>query len=222
MKDRQLVYQAREAVYTLFQRLYHNAPDAEFLDWLVTEHPFSEFPITLDDEADAALQQVRSAIQSTSLDKLQSDFRQLYIGPGRMSVPPWESVYRNEDHILFDKHTLQVREAYTRHGMEFVNKNKTPEDYIAIELEFMNVLTKRLLKALEAGDEEVEQVLLNEQEAFLNQHLLIWIPRFAALTQKRAQTEFYAGLAGVLNGFLAWEKRIVSKLQASLVKDMEQ
>jgi len=143
----------------------------------------------------------------------------LFWGPGRMEAPPWESVYRNDERRLFDTHTLEVRETYARHGMEFVQKNKTPEDHIAIELEFMRILTERLLKALDLGDETAERILLQEQLAFLNDHLRVWIPTFVELIQKHTKTGFYGGLAGVLAAFLDWDAQALEQLLATLPQE---
>jgi putative dimethyl sulfoxide reductase chaperone len=212
MNERELVYQSRQAVYGLLQRLYEEAPDSALHNWLIAERPFAEFPIALNDEAGAALTQVDQSSQKNTFEELRQDYIQLYIGPGRMEVPPWESVYRNDERRLFDSHTLQVRETYARHGMEFVRKNKTPEDHIAIELEFMQIITERLLKALSMGDEKAERILLEEQLAFLKKHMLIWTPLFIDLTQKHAQTSFYKGLAEILGGFLKWEVDMLEQL----------
>ncbi len=212
MNERELIYQARQAVYALLRRLFDKAPDPELHAWLLSERPFSEFPIALPDGAGDLLPQVDQASQQATLEELRQDFLQLYFGPGRMEVPPWESVYRNDERRLFDTHTLQVRETYARHGMEFVEKNKTPEDHIAIELEFMRILTERLLKALALGDENAEHILLEEQLTFLQKHLRVWMPYFIDLTQKHAQTAFYHGLAGVLGGFLDWEVNTLDQL----------
>lgn len=221
MDDQTLLYQARHAVYGLLQRLYQDPPDETLLAWLAAERPFQEFPVALDEEATLALQEVDQASQAASAETLRQDFRRLFVGPGPMLAPPWESVYRNEEHRLFDQHTLQVRQTYARHGMEFVRKNETPEDIIAIELEFMKVLTERLLRAVEAGDGRAERILLAEQHRFLKEHLLVWVPRFVALTRKHAETAFYRGLAGVLLGFLQWEEQTLRQLLELLPQDTE-
>lgn len=218
MDDRLLVCQARYNVYALLQRLYQSPPDRDLLDWLIAERPFREFPFELEGAA-AALDQLDRGAREQSLDDLRRDFNRLFIGPGAMLAPPWESVYRNEDHLLFDQHTLQVREFYARHGMEFVKLNQVPEDSIAIELEFMKVLTERLLRALETADSTAERLLLQEQQQFLQQHLLVWSPKFITLTQKGAETAFYHGLAGVLGGFLSWEDQTL-KLLLEHVEDI--
>jgi putative dimethyl sulfoxide reductase chaperone len=220
MNERQLLYQARQAVYVLLQRLYVEAPDQNLFDWLALERPFCDFPVVLESEVDIARQQVDDACQNTSLNDLKVDFIQLYLAYGGMKVAPWESVYRNEERTLFDLHTLLVRETYARHGMEFIHKNKTPEDHIAIELEFMKVLTERLLVAVNRQDIEAEQILLREQAEFLKDHMLIWVPEFASLSQTHARTSFYRGLATVLHGFLCWEQQTVEEL-LNVVEDLQ-
>jgi TorA maturation chaperone TorD len=216
MDERYLVYQARQAVYALLQRLYQNPLDAELMAWLTAERPFADFPVILDENSMAALEQMEQALQVTSLDALKEDFRQLFVGPGRMSAPAWESVYRNEERALFDIHTLQVRETYARHGIEFIHKNRTPEDSIAIELEFMKILAERLLQAVESQDAKGERILLDEQHAFLKQHLLVWTPQFTKRIQENAATPFYAGLGSVLRAFLVWDRHILEQLIADL------
>lgn len=215
MNDQLIVYQARLGIYALLQRLYQDAPDAALLGWLNAEKPFADFPVTLDAAGRAALQQLDSAAAAGEPETLRADFRQLYVGPGPMQAPPWESVYRNEEHLLFDRHTLQVRAIYARHGMEFIHLNRMPEDALAIELEFMRTLTERLVQAVESGDETAEQILLAEQAAFLEKHLLVWAPAFVARSQKYAQTPFYGALAGVLQSFLAWDERTLALLCSS-------
>jgi TorA maturation chaperone TorD len=217
MTERLIIHEARQNVYALLQRLFQDAPDAVLQEWLVEEKPFAGFPVKLDGDASAALEQLDAAVLSVPLAALQADFKQLFVGPGPMKAPPWESVYRNEDHLLFDQHTLQVREFYARHGMEFVRINQVPEDAVAIELEFMRLLTERLAQAIDSGDTGGEQLLLQEQSAFLKEHLLIWVPKFVMLCQRSAATGFYSGLATVLNGFLKWDEQTLLMLQESVV-----
>jgi putative dimethyl sulfoxide reductase chaperone len=216
MNERLMIHEARLNIYALLQRLYQNAPDAELLNWLKTEGPFADFPVRLDGDAGVALQQVDEALRALEVEELRADFRQLYVGPGPMTAPAWESVYRNEDHLLFDKHTLQVRAFYARHGMEFVEINKAPEDALSIELEFMRTLAERIVQAINDDDVETEQNLVNEQLLFLKQHLLIWVPKCVKLTQKHAKTAFYSNLADVLQGFLIWDEQTLTMLQASI------
>lgn len=221
MDERLMIHEARLNIYVLLQRLYQDAPDETLLAWLIEAGTFANFPVALDETASAALAQVDAALTGVTVNDLRADFKQLFVGPGPMTAPPWESVYRNEDHLLFDQHTLQVRECYGRHGMEFVRIHQLPEDAIAIELEFMRLLTERLLQAIERGACDEERYLLDEQSAFLKQHLLMWVPKFVLMCQRSAATEVYAGLAGVLSGFLNWDQQTLLMLQECGVEQAE-
>jgi len=212
MNERQLVYQARQAIYGLLQRLYKEAPDPDLHQWLVTSRPFADFPILFQDDPNQLPEQLDTALLEASYEELKRDYIQLYIGPGRMEVPPWESVYRNDERRLFDTHTLQVRETYARHGMEFAKKNKTPEDHISIELEFMRILTERSLKAIDLKDEIAERILIREQLEFLDKHMLVWVPSFIGLTKKSAKTAFFDGLAELLGKFLNWDVETLNQM----------
>ncbi len=221
MNEHIVLHQARQAVYSLLRRLYTAAPDVDFLGWLAEERPFADFPVMLDSAHTPDLQTVDESCQTVAEEALFEDFYRLYVGYGDMQVPPWESVYRNEDREIFDIHTLQVREVYARHGMEFVEKNKTPEDSMAIELEFMQLLCDRLLIALERDDVRAERILVEDQLGFLEQHLLVWTPEFVARSQKYAETPFYRGLAGVLLGFLRWDQGALRELLTLLPENAE-
>ena len=62
MNERLIVHQARQSIYALLQRLYQDAPDAGLLEWLAAERPFASFPVRLDDEASAALEQILATL----------------------------------------------------------------------------------------------------------------------------------------------------------------
>jgi TorA maturation chaperone TorD len=221
MNERMMLYQARQAVYALLRRLYTAAPDQMLLQWLTEERPFADFPVLLGDEVEADLKALDEACQDPVDHVLFDDFYQLYVGSGDMRVPPWESVYRSEAHDLFDVHTLQVRAEYARYGMEFVDKNKTPEDSIAIELEFMHTLGERMLTALDKEDAKAERLLADDQAKFLEEHLLTWVPEFVSRTQQHARTPFYRSLAGVLLGFLKWDRETLQEIVALFPEDTE-
>lgn len=61
----------------------------------------------------------------------------MFIGPRELPAPPWESSYLNEDKLLFQEETLQVRMSYLKYN--FIPKNYPHEadDHIALELDFM-------------------------------------------------------------------------------------
>ena len=142
------------------------------------------------------------------LAALNSDYTQLFIGPGHLPAPPWESVYRTEERLTFGEHTLEVREWYLRHGLEFVLKNTEPDDHIGLEMEFMAFLVGAERQALEEGDLPHATELAREQLAFLEEHLLKWSKAFTDDVIAHAQTPYYQGIAQLTQSFLAWDHSI--------------
>lgn len=124
---------------------------------------------------------------------LRRDFVALFEGPGAMGAPPWESVYRTEEQVLFGPTTFQVRQAYQRWGLGLERPGREPEDHIALELDFLVYLTERM-----AADEGAAA----ERERFLREHLLVWVAPFAGLLEDGAATAFYQGIAKLLVGYV--------------------
>lgn len=124
---------------------------------------------------------------------LQQDFIALFEGPGAMSAPPWESIYRTEEQLLFGPTTFQVRLAYQRWGLGLAQPGREPDDRVSLELEFLLFLTERAA---------ADPAAAAERERFLRTHLLRWIPPFTSLLEDGANTLFYQGVAKLLLGYV--------------------
>lgn len=128
------------------------------------------------------------------IHKLNLEYNRLFVGPGHVPVPPWESVYISKEKIIFDEHTLAVREFYKRWDVNTKRINKDPDDHIGFELEFMSILSSRSLRALEENNiEDLNNTILGQKE-FLEKHLLLWIDEFADNLLRNTNEEFYIGL----------------------------
>jgi TorA maturation chaperone TorD len=123
-----------------------------------------------------------------SLAELEADFNRLFVGPGPLLAPPWESAQRGVDHLLFDQHTLAVRACYARFGLEAPNRGREPDDHLGLELAFLAQLCDRAATLALAG--------------FLEQHLLRWAPRCLGQVLAGARTLYYQGLAHLTLGCL--------------------
>ena len=76
------------------------------------------------------------------------------------------------------------------------------EDHLAVELEFMQVMCLRSADALDAGDEDRAESLLQVQRGFLDEHLNAWYPLMAADIARLSKTDFYQGAGKLCRGFL--------------------
>jgi TorA maturation chaperone TorD len=187
-------------------------PDKEWLQSLIDEDIFSEFPLeSKDKDIEAGLFQLQSwcqenqgGISHESFSKVEMDYSRLFVGLGKTIAPPWESVYFNEARMIFQEQTLQVRQWYRRFGLEPENLHKEPDDHIGLELSFLAYLAGLSLQALEAHDEDTFEQIMQAQRQFISEHLLQWAPDWCKLVEENATTYFYCGLAKLIRGTLYW------------------
>lgn len=187
-------YEWRACVYLLLARLYRQVPDREVLQAIVNEGLLHD----LFDEVDCpAIRQMATALEESvaanlaDLDsfrgELEADFNRLFIGPGPLLAPPWESVYLSKERLIFGEQTLEVREFYQSFGLASKTKDREPDDHVALELEFMSWLCQQAAIA----DHEGALKLAAGQKTFLDSHLAKWISKFCADVTSGSATAFY-------------------------------
>ncbi len=186
--------------YTLTSRLLLEAPDLALLDRIGHPGLLDEWPIG----GDRSRQGVRLLVTGASEGPvpLARDHQRLFVGPGPLLAPPYESVYRSREHLLFEEQTLQVREAYRAFGLVAPALNREPDDHIGLELHFLAEVCLRSLDALDAGDDDRFDATLAAHQAFLTDHLLVWGPSCLELLETNAQTDYYRGVAQLTAGLL--------------------
>ena len=143
--------------------------------------------------------------QLTTNEKVNTEreeYCRLFVGPGALVAPPWESFYRSKEHLLFEEWTLQVREIYHQFGLQSIHENNEPEDHLLLEFEFMIFLIELSLQAL---DIEKIKKLISSQIDFLKEHLIIWIPEFCKRVMDHTTSRLYLGAAMVLEDFLHFD-----------------
>lgn len=187
-----------QVVWGVLGRLFAAAPYQQILDEtrsaeLLAVWPLPHGPRTA--EGTAAL--AESATLGENVQQVRDDFQQLFVGPFHLPAPPWESVYRSRDRLLFEAETLQVREFYRRHGLQAPKLNQEADDHISLELEFLARLLDRAGAAEADGDLEQARSLVAEHDRFLAEHLTTWAPQFFGDVEANAQTACYRGL-GIL------------------------
>jgi Nitrate reductase delta subunit len=70
-------------------------------------------------------------ILTENIDCLEFEYNRLFVGPALLIAPPYESVYRTEDHLVMGETTLDVRRAYREANLRVRETFKEPEDHIA-------------------------------------------------------------------------------------------
>jgi TorA maturation chaperone TorD len=185
--------------FGFINRVFYERPAGEFIDTLIQEDLFAEWPLPDDNpftrEGLDTLRAFSAGWSAGQLETLNKDYQQLFIGPHRLPAPPWESVYLSVEQLVFEEQTLAVRQYYARYGLEVANKYKEPDDHFGLEMGFLAHLCTLGLEAI--GQEDAEQLdqVLAAQTAFLQEHLLLWAPEFLRRVRQHARTDYYRGLA---------------------------
>jgi TorA maturation chaperone TorD len=194
----------------LLGRVFYSYPDRQERVWLqslIDERVFEESPFAAKQPDVVEGLRVLQAWSQAGLDDqafedLQADYTRLFIGIGKVIVPPWESVYFNEERLIFQEQTLEVRGWYRRFGLEAERLHSEPDDHIGLELAFLVHLAQMGITALEQESHSDLEQFLDAQRSFLSQHLLQWGPRFCDQVCDKANTLFYRGVAMLTRGAL--------------------
>lgn len=195
---------ALAAAWTVLSRLLLTPASEETLAHIRNPALLEQWPLR--DEDGAAARGTALLLESAEVgegpDAVRRDFTRLFVGPGRLKAPPWESVHRSRDRLLFEAETLQVREWYARFGLAAPRLNREPDDHVALELEFLAALAERALTALEEDRPDDATALVEAHQAFLAEHVLPWVPALMEMIRENAETSFHTGVAELVTGAL--------------------
>jgi putative dimethyl sulfoxide reductase chaperone len=200
------VMRRRMGTYSLMARMYRVEADQKLLDELSN----MRFPASSENELIAKgysmIANYMTSIWENTLTELAVDFVRVFIGYGMSSKSaafPYESVYTSEHHLLMQDSRDEVLALYRAAGLEKDPSWSESEDHIALEFEYIAILTRRAIEALEVNDEDAAYKYMMCQWNFLQNHLINWAPAMAVDMRKFAQTDFYLGLSYLTEGFLA-------------------
>lgn len=193
---------ALATAWTVLARLLLAPPGEESLANVRDAAMLAEWPLHDEDSDTGVTLLAQSASRGEDVELVRSDFRRLFVGPESLQAPPWESVHRSPDRLLFEEQTFQVREWYARHGLVAPRLNREPDDHIGLELDFLATLLLRAMEALDDGRDDDALALLADHDSFLATHVLPWAPELMGQIRRGAQTSFYRGVGALGAGAL--------------------
>ena len=117
---------------------------------------------------------------------------------------PYETLYVGEDQESFTTLT-DVKKCYREAGLFVHRGTKERPDYLGIELDFMYWLTAQEALAWQENDSEKIAKLAENQHSFFTNHLALWAPKFCRVMFGDAYTDFYRGIARLLEAFIVME-----------------
>lgn len=214
----------RHYLYQLLQHIFGNEPSLNMLEIATNDHTVDAMQLMENEDIKfdffvELFANVKKAIltdQESLLDKLKTEYTYLMIGPNKLPAPPWESVYRTNERLLFQESTLMVRRTYLKYQFLPANYPHEADDHIALELDFMAHLAKLTLDRFEDnGIEEVKE-LLADQKSFLDEHLLVWIDQFADQIQNSKTHYFYPQMAVLTKQLVRVDADVIEQLVSLL------
>ncbi|MDP9806523.1 TorA maturation chaperone TorD [Trueperella bonasi] len=192
---------ALAAAFLTLGRLHLDAPQEETITQL--SQMYQEWPLPLDGETATGIEQwERSFSEGETAQELRTDLNDLYGRTARAKVPPFESVHRGRDGLVFDEETLQVRQEYKQLGLQAPNLHKEPDDHIGLEFDFVSQGLVRALTALEHHAPRDAERYVAIVHRFYSHHLALWAPDMLATAREAAQTHFYRGVMSLSLGAL--------------------
>lgn len=207
----------RAATYGFLSRLYRKEVDADLLEELHDARFRVSYGNADVDEGYRRIATYLSGIWENTETELAADFMRVFFGhgyDGHAAAYPFESIYVSEKRLLMQSARDEVLALYRAAGLDKQPSWKEGEDHLALELEYMQILTNRTVEALCKGNQDEAVALVKTQANFLDDHLLSWVPMMTAEMKRFAKTEFYQGLAYLTEGFLAIEKELIDELLA--------
>ncbi|MDA0117003.1 molecular chaperone TorD [Vibrio sp. T11.5] len=131
--------------------------------------------------------------------ELAADFCDLFLKSNKDSALPYASIYIGNSGLLNDQPAADMAELMAKHGIEVDKGLNEPADHLAIELDFLGNL---IIQANELDQERHMEDSFAEQEGFIQQHLLSWVPQFSKHCETLDKFGFYSAAALLLVTFL--------------------
>ena len=205
----------RARTYGLLARIFRVEVDGKFLE----ELRHLRFPTSTGNEhVDYGYRTMYNYLKGTwedTLLDLARDYARTFIGHGnngRSAAYPFESVHTSEKRLLMQDARDEVLAIYRANLLKKGDEWNDCEDHIALELEFMQVMSERTAKALKEGKEDEAVEMLKTQRAFVGQHLANWVPMFVSDIKYFSQTDLYIGAGELLLGFVQTEVEALDDL----------
>jgi TorA maturation chaperone TorD len=191
---------AREDLCRFLSACYYE-PAAEFVE----EKLFENMLIAarrLDPYLAEHARRLGDAFAAQDIETLLVDYTRLFLGPVQALASPYGESWLSSSAPTQDTPPLAVLELYRQGGFEIDEEFRERPDHVAVELEFLYLLTFNQNHAATAGKSEEAVALQWLKQRFLAEHLGAWIAPFAAAMASGAQSAFYRELGALTERFV--------------------
>ncbi|HTY03624.1 MAG TPA: molecular chaperone TorD family protein [Rhodocyclaceae bacterium] len=143
----------------------------------------------------AAVAQLPAPDDALALDDLAAEYAAIYL-TGAYGASPCESMWTDDDGLNCQAAMFEWRALHDAIGLATPDWRQRPDDHLVLQLLHIAASARRPTST-DFGDELIR---------VLDDHVLRWLPQFAARVAGRSASGFYAALA-VLTAEWAWSAR---------------
>jgi len=137
----------------------------------------------------------RAKLADGGIKAMVEEYQYLFTGPDHLEAPPWGSVYRDEEGLLFGETTLEVRDFLASEGFVLNTVHNEPDDHIGL-----------LFWAAAWFAEKQQPSALRK---LLEDHILPWSDEYLKRFVAAANNPFYKNL-GILARLTLLEMQAVN------------
>lgn len=159
----------------------------------------------IDPELAEHARRLGDAFAAASLEDLLVDYTRLFLGAPQALARPYSSVWLTDEPELMQDSAMALLKLYEQGGFAIDPEFRDLPDHVAVELEFLYLLTHQLNRALASGDEQASRAVEVLRTTFLIGHLGRWLGPFILAVHDQAQSEFYRELAEFTELFVRME-----------------
>ena len=130
--------------------------------------------------------------------ELAADFCELFLKTEKHGALPYASMYIGKSGLLNDKPAEEMEKLMADFGVQVDENLKEPADHLAVELDFLGNM---IIRSNELEQEKHMEEAFEKQNEFIQQHLMTWLPQFAAKCKQFDEFGFYVSVAQLLIAF---------------------
>lgn len=194
---------AREDLCRYLAACYYE-PSADFSEERLFDSMLAA-AIAIDPELAESARRLGAAFAAQDLQALLLDYTRLFLGPPSPLAAPYGSMWLSGEGAVMQESTIALEGLYGEAGFEIDEELGDMPDHVAVELEFLYLLTFKRNEARRAGEEVAIAGWDQLHDLFLSGHLGAWIAPFTQAVKANAGTAFYRELADLTVGFVRME-----------------
>ncbi len=161
-----------------------------------------DLPLLRDVLAECGVEDETPLPPALPLPALQEAYRQSFGVAGSLC---YETEYGLPHEFRQSQELADISGFYAAFGFGLGAEVRERPDHIAVELEFMHILTLKETYALMGGKEDEAAICQEAQASFLRDHLAHWLPLFAQSIASNGGVQPYLTLARLTQAFVAAE-----------------